>query len=170
MAGLDPPVLTRVALDGVASHEVEDEVRGASDDLGQARAALRAEQRFELARIELQPGNHLTAIPAGRPRTDLARLEHHDGGAALDQVQRRRQAGEPTADDADVRAVLALERQGRGGWRRGRRPEGRRREPDGGSAGGGLHGFSRYSKSPLGSQATATTTLAFKLLPETRRS
>jgi hypothetical protein len=97
----------------VAAHQAEDEIRGAADEVREARAALRAQERFEPARIELQPGNHLATVAAGSARADLARLEHRDRGAALGEVQRRRESRETTADDADVGTVLALKRWGR---------------------------------------------------------
>ncbi len=123
VAGLDPAVLTGVALDAVTSHQAEDEIRGASHDLGQARPTLRTEDRLDLARIELQPGDHLTAVATGRAGADLARLQHHDGGAPFGEVQRRREPGESSADDAHVRPVLALERSRHQCRCCGRRPE-----------------------------------------------
>src|SRR4029077_4309645 len=59
VARLDPAVLTGVALDAVAPHQVEDEVRGAPDQIGQPGAPLRSELRLELARIELEARDHL---------------------------------------------------------------------------------------------------------------
>src|SRR5262249_33488402 len=40
VAGLDPAVLTGVAFDAVTAEQVEDEIGGAPDDLGQSRATL----------------------------------------------------------------------------------------------------------------------------------
>ena len=135
--------------------QAEDEIRGATDQLRQARPALGSQERLELARIELQPRYHLAAVAAGGTGADLARIEHRDGRAPLGEVQRRREPGETSTDDADVRAVVALE-----GWIGGRGR--RRRRPQGGGkrhaarVGRGSHGRLRYSKKPGGLQAAST--------------
>src|SRR5262245_46914175 len=46
VTGLDPAVLPGVAFDAMTADHVEDEIGCASDDLGQARATLGAQQRL----------------------------------------------------------------------------------------------------------------------------
>src|SRR5206468_61159 len=60
--GLDPAVLARLALDGVPPHQVEHEVGGTPDELGQSRAPLGSVLRLELVRIELESRDHLAAV------------------------------------------------------------------------------------------------------------
>jgi hypothetical protein len=123
MAGLEPAILTRIALDAVTPHEVEDEVRRAADQLGQPRAPLRPERRLELARIELQSGNHLAPVAPGRARADQGGLEQRHGRAPLGGVERRREPGESPPDDADVGPLLSAERRVGGRRRGGSRPQ-----------------------------------------------
>ena len=53
----------------------------------------------------------LPAVPPRGAARDLVRLDQHHVGACLRQMQRRRQSGEPAADDADIGAARALERR-----------------------------------------------------------
>ena len=55
-------------------------------------------------------GAELAAIAARRAVAEAMRFDQHDIGARLGEVSRRRQAGEATADDHDIRFAVAIER------------------------------------------------------------
>src|SRR5262249_40538923 len=140
-----------VAFDAVTADQVEDEIGGAPDDLGQARTTLGAQQRLELTRIELQPRNHLAAVAAGGAGADLARFQHDHGGAALREMQRGREPRESATDHADVDSLVTLVlRAGRRGRRR-RGPESRGQLHEA-RTGWGWHWCLGYSKKPADPQ------------------
>ncbi len=88
-----------VARDLVLLHQLEHAVGRGAGELGQALAAFGAEPFDNFVRIELQPRNHLPAIAPRRPPARPRRIDHDDALAKLRRPQRRRQAGDPGADD-----------------------------------------------------------------------
>ena len=64
----------------MAIDQIEDVLHRAADDLVEVPTLLLTEDPLELIRIEFQPWNHLPAVAAGAPLTELTAL---NGGKAL---------------------------------------------------------------------------------------
>ena len=128
----DPAGLMRLAGDLVAGDQLEHEVGGTTGDLPHPPAHVRAELLLELVWIVLESRDDLTAVASGSAPAGLRRVEHHHVGAALGQVQRRRQTRVAGADHRHVGAAVSLEgprlRQGLGRTP-GRRGRIERRDP-----------------------------------------
>ena len=88
-----------------------DEIGRGGAEAMQGRAALAAELGDEFPRVEIQPGNDLSAIATrGSPARRLC-FGNGDLDARLGEMQRRRQSAEPTADDRDLGGEIGGQRR-----------------------------------------------------------
>jgi len=104
----------QVAVDGVALDALADDVDGFEAHALEFIDAFCANDLAELLDVlydtMADAADQLPAVsPAGAP-ADSVRFQQDDAEAPLGQFDGRVEAGEPTADDADVGPLLALQR------------------------------------------------------------
>lgn len=124
MRRLNPGGAHRVAGDAVLRDEIEDAVRGIAAQADDSLTKFVAEHPFNGVRIFLESRQHLPAVATGGAPAGRMRVEHDGANAALSQVKRGRQPGEPGPDDRDIgRKVRLGESPEAMGRVRRRRPE-----------------------------------------------
>jgi hypothetical protein len=119
----DPPPPIEIAGDVMGLDQTADTCSRPVSERGQPIGPFATEFRCENRPRLLDPRYDLPAIATGSTRADIARIQEDDRRAALREVQRGRDAEEPTADDRDIGARIARKRWARGTGRRRARPE-----------------------------------------------
>ena len=99
-----------VAANVVARHPLADDGLGLLGHVPQAPGVFDAHPAGDLLHARRIAGADLAAVAAGSTPADARRLQHHDGIAALRQVQGGRDAGVAGADHAHIRLDRAFER------------------------------------------------------------
>ena len=112
MNALNPGGAPRLRPQAQALDQVEDEIRGSPRETPEPRAARFAERGFDVIRIVFEPGNDLAAVAAGCAISGPLGLEDHDFAARLCKVEGGGQAEVAGANDEDIGADLAGERDG----------------------------------------------------------
>ena len=111
---------TQLAVDLVLKNQVTDFLHRVESDLPQPLGGLQADPAFNTVLIRALAGTHVSAIATrGAPAYPLGFQEHHVI-TLFTQVQRRRQTGIATTDNADVGLYFPL-KSGKSSehWRRG---------------------------------------------------
>jgi hypothetical protein len=126
VGGLNPAGANVRYVHRMAVDQIEHAIGGPPCEVDQPTAALLAKSGVQFARVELEAGDHLSAIAARRAPAGLARFQQDGVRALLGQMQRRAQPAITPADDADVGPRRRRERRDWRGGSGGRRPE---REP-----------------------------------------
>ncbi len=91
-----------LAGDAVAGHEVEHDGGRVAEQVEQPRPVRGAERVRHGVGHDPHPGIHETGVATRAAEADLDAFEHRHPGAALGEVQGRRQAREAAADDHDI--------------------------------------------------------------------
>ena len=116
--GAQRAVLACVACNVVPFDEVEYERRRRSRECIHPASQIHAEIALDHIRIEFQARVDLAAVAARRTISRIFGLKHDNLRTPLREVQGRRQSGNPSTDDDDVAADVAIERRcGYGGLR-----------------------------------------------------
>ncbi len=100
----------QLAIDGVFIHKAEHQRRRRTEHAVELTADRLAEPGFDLVRRNPHAGVDQPDIAPGATVPCTMRFQHADAFAFFQQMQRRRQPGEPGADHADIDLDLAPER------------------------------------------------------------
>ncbi|MNG68932.1 hypothetical protein D3C79_272800 [compost metagenome] len=98
-----------VAGDGVLIDAVADNLRAFEHHAAKHGCGICAVTRLDHIDIAAVGVDYLTAVAAAGAPTDTSSFQHHHVKTGLDQVQRRRQAGKTSANDADVAADIFVQ-------------------------------------------------------------
>ena len=121
--GVDRAVVRGLAIDAVPVDQSKHLPGRFGKGGDQPLALLPAERGFDPVGRQPEPGIDEADIAPGAAKADLLRLQHAAGDALLREAQGGGEAGEPRADNGDVRLGIAVERRTVGAGRRRPRPE-----------------------------------------------
>ena len=114
----------RLAFDGVALHELEDQVATPIAKLEEAFAPHRTQGREDVLGQYLHTARiHLPAVAAGASPARLAGIEHHNPPAGPGEMERGRKPRVACADHHHVGGAVRFERRALGTGRRSGRPQ-----------------------------------------------
>ena len=116
-------VAHKLAVDAVLVDKRVDFRRAAAKQAEEALAIVGAEPLDDVVGREPHAGVDQADVAPRAAEADLDRLERHDLGPGLSQMERRREPGIAAADDRDVSPNLARKRRCRRRGRRGQFPE-----------------------------------------------
>ncbi|MNE55820.1 hypothetical protein D3C80_1506830 [compost metagenome] len=103
--------MARLAVDGVLVDQREHQRRRRTEHAVETPTDFRAEAGFDVVRRNPHAGIDQPDVAPGATMPGGMRLHHADRQPLFEQMQRRRQAGEPGTDDAHVGLVFPPQRR-----------------------------------------------------------